>query len=402
MLNKLINEFPPELRLMLAGANSDLHKTKYLLQQPINWDKFLRLATYHRVYPSVYRTLSRLDKLIVPEHVLDKLRQTCQENTLSTLRITGEMVRIGSLLENHNISAVVLKGAPLSWRLYGDIAARPYVDIDMLVTVDELEQSVEVLEKEGYRRISEYDSYNLTPRQLQIYLKYHKHSSHFKYWNSREKVILEIHWKLSKYGNVLPFPSADNIKKMVVAGNILPVLPDEECLLYLVLHGAGHRWHRLRWLVDIKKFIQQENIDWVSLGHLAKKFGMQSFLHQALILVNQVFGVALPPGLEPDVTRDRIAWRLACLALQAHILDAVDQGGSSGIYSFLVNSYYGLYMNRGLKNKVNYVLKLFGPTVEDIKLVALPDRLYALYYIIGPFTFIARCLRKFMVRNKHS
>ncbi len=94
MLNKLISEFPPELRLMLAGANSDLDKTKYLLQQPINWDKFLRLAAYHRVYPLVYRTLSRLDNLPVPEHVLDALRQTCQENTLSTLRITGEMVRI--------------------------------------------------------------------------------------------------------------------------------------------------------------------------------------------------------------------------------------------------------------------------------------------------------------------
>lgn len=402
MLNKPISALPPELRFMLASANSDLEKTKYLLQQPINWDKFLRLAHHHRLYPLVYRTLSRLDNLLVPEHVLDVLRQACQENTMRTLRISGEMVRIVSLLENNKISAVVLKGASLSWRLYGDITSRPYGDIDILITAYKLEKSIAILENEGYRRIFEYDSNNLTPRQQQIFLKDHEHSSHLKYWNSRKRVILEIHWKLSKYGNVLPFPSDGNIKKIVVAGNSQQVLSDEEWLLYLVLHGAGHKWLCLRWLVDIKEFIQQENIDWVSLDHLAKKFGMQSFLHQALILVNHVFGVVLPLCLEPDVAHDRTAWRLAHLALQALILDADDQVGNSGIYSFLVNSSYGLCMNRRLKNKFNYLLKLFGPTVEDIKLVALPDRLYALYYIIGPFTFMARCLRRLMVRNKVS
>lgn len=399
MLNKLISKFPPELRLVLAGASSDMDKTKHLLQQPINWDKFLRLADHHRVYPSVYNTFSHLDNLPVPEHVLDVLRQTCRENTLSSLRITGEMVRIGGLLENHSISAVVLKGAPLSWRLYGDIAARSYGDIDMLVAADKLEQSIEILENEGYRKISKWDSYGLTPRQQQIYSKHHQHSSHFEYWNNEKRVKLEIHWKLSKYGNVLPFTVDGNIKKILVAGNPLLVLSDEELLLYLILHGAGHKWHRLRWLVDLEKFIQQENIDWVRLDHLAKKFDIQSFLYQALILVNQMFGIVLPPVLELEIVCDRTARRLAYLALKAHIFDASNQVGYSGIYSPFVNNSYGLYMNRGLKNKFNYILKLFGPTVEDIKLVTLPDSLNALYYVIGPFTFIARCMRKLMLRN---
>jgi hypothetical protein len=390
MLNKLISGFPPELQLMLSSVNSDLDKTEHLFQKPINWDKFLRLADHHRVSPSVYSTLSRLDSMTVPEHILNALRQTCQENTLSALRITGETVRIIRLLENNNISAVVLKGAPLSCRLYGDIAARPYDDIDMLVTSEKLEQAIAILENEGYRRISEYDSYNLTPRQLQIYLKHHEHSSHFKYWNSRKRVLIEIHWKLSKDGNELQYSAEGDIKKMVVAGNPLPVLSDEEWLLYLVLHGVGHKWHRLRWLVDIKRFIQQENIDWVNLDRQADKFGIQTFLHQTLILVNQVFEVALPPVLEPDITSNKTAWRMAYLALQAYILDAGDQFGSSGIYLLFVNNYYGFYMNKGLKNKFNYVLKLFRPTVENIK-----------HYIMGIFKFTTRCLHRLVVRNKH-
>jgi hypothetical protein len=402
MLNKLISKFPMELRLMLVGSIGDLEKIKYLLQQPINWDKFLRLVEHHRVYPTVYKILNRLDNQLVPGHVLDVMRQMCQANTMNTLRITGETIRIGSLLEKSNISAVVLKGTPLSWRLYGDIATRPYGDIDILVAADKLEQSITILESEGYRKITEGISYDLTPRQFQIYLRHNQHSSHFRYWNSDKKVLLEIHWKLSKYGNVLPFPVDDSSKKVVVAGKTMQVLSDEEWLLYLVLHGAGHKWVHLNWLVDINKFIEQGNINWVRLDHLAEKYGVKLFLHQAMILVNQMFGTDLPPSMEPRVTRDRMARRFASLALHDIFLDAGDQAGRSRIYSIFMNNSYDLYMNRGLKNRLNYVLKLFGPTVEHIKLVALPDRLYVLYYIIVPFVFIARHLRKLIMGEKHA
>ncbi|MFX4263261.1 nucleotidyltransferase family protein [Pelotomaculum propionicicum] len=401
MLKKLIGKFPPELLLVLASADGDLDKTKYLLQQPINWDNFLRLADRHSVYPSVYKTFSCSDNDLVPGNVLNVLKQMCQDNTMNTLRVTGETIRLGSLLEKSNINTVVLKGTPLSWRLYGDIATRPYGDIDILVAADKLEQSITILINEGYRKITECDSYDLTPRQKQIYLKNREHSSHFRYWNNEKEVILEIHWRLSKYSNVLPFADG-SIKEMVVAGSPVKVLSDEEWLLYLVLHGAGHKWHRLRWLLDINKFIQQENIDLVSLNHLAEKYNVRLFLHQAMILVNQVFKAPLPSDLEIGTTTDRTAWRLAALALQDLISEFCNKAGSSGIYSVFMDNLYGLYMSRGLINKFNYVLKLFGPTVEDIKRVTLPDKLYTLYYIIKPFAFIARRMRRLLARKKYT
>lgn len=397
MLRKLVKGLPSELRLILAGATGDIDKIKHLLQQAIDWDKFLRLAEHHRVCPSVYMTLRQLGYPLVAEHVLDILKQKYQENTLNALRITGETVRIASILGKHRISIVVLKGAPLSWHLYGDIAARTYGDIDILVGPDKLEQSIAILGKEGYCRISKYDSYDLTPRQLLIYLRHHEHNSHFEYWNSEKRVMLEIHWKLSKYNNVLPFPADGNINTISVAGNHVPVLSDEESLLYLVLHGAGHKWHRLCWLVDINKFIQQEHIDWASLERRAEKYGMRVFLHHTLILVSQLFEVDLPPGLERSVARDKSARRMTALALQSCILDNGNRAWSSGLFSFFANIFYYLFMSRGLKSKFNYIFKLIRPSVEDIRMVALPDRLYAMYYIIGPFAFIARRLRRLIV-----
>lgn len=386
-----------ELRLMLASADGDLTKTNNLLQQSINWDEFLLLTDHHRVYPLVYETLSRLDKPNVPDHILDVLRQKCRYNAIRAVNLTIEVVRIVSCFEKKCISAVVLKGAPLCWRLYENITTRPYHDIDILVARDKLEQATEILESEGYVRI--YSVSVLSLRQLQIYLKGHSNDSHFMYWHSKKRIILEIHWKLSKFRNVLPFTAEGNIKKIMVEGNPLPVFSDQEYLFYLIFHGAGHGWFCLRWLIDIKKLIQQEKPDWIYLENMAKKFGMQSFLHQALILLKHILGVAIPPALEPVVARDKMARRLAGLSMKTLLLAIGEQAsGAKRLYLFFLHKAYdkayGLYMSKGLKNKFHYILKSLGPTVEEIKLIALPDRLYSLYYIIRPYNFFAQRLRR--------
>lgn len=391
-----------ELWLILAAANDDTAKTQKLLKQPVNWDLLLKLSVHHRVYPLVYKTLSQLNNPAVPEHILDFLRQKYQENAMQALSMTGETVRMVKCFESHGIHAVVLKGAPLACRLYGDIAIRPSRDIDILVPPDELEKTLEILENEGYCETQpEYPEYNFTSRQLQIFSKAFSHSFHVSYRHSTKNVYIEIHWKLGNSIHELPFPNESNIKRIGVAGSPQPVLSDEEWLLYLMLHGAGHGWFRLRWLVDIAKFIQQGGTDWEKTASLAKSFGIQSFFHQSLILANQLLAVPVPPNHLSVVAHDRWAWRLAYMAMNL-CLSAADYEirRSDGQYTKNWRRIYGFHVRTGWKKRFNYLLKdLFSPTVYDVKLVSLPDRLYALYYAIRPFTFLGRRLRKFRVGN---
>lgn len=385
-----------ELWLILAAAGEDAAKTQDLLKQPVNWDLLLKLSVHHRVYPLVYKTLSQLNNKAVPEHVLGLLRQKYQDNTMQALTMTGETIRMIKCFESHGIRAVVLKGAPLAWRLYGDVAIRPSKDIDILVPPDELEKVQGILENEGYRKMeTKYYEQNFTPRQLQILTRALSHSFHVSYRHSTENVYIEVHWKLGNSINELPFPNESNITRIGVAGSPLPVLSDEDWLLYLMLHGAGHGWFRLRWLVDIARLTKQGGFDWDQIAFMAKKIGMQSVLHQSLILANELLDVTVPPNFLSVVAHDRSAWRLTCMAMSLCLSAAdLEIRGSNGQYTNW-RRIYGFYMRTGWKNRFNYLLKdLFTPTIYDVKLVSLPDRLYALYYVIRPFTFLGRQLRK--------
>lgn len=390
-------KIPLELWLMLASAGGDTAKIQSLLYHPVNWGLLLQLAIYHKVYPLAYKTLSKLNDPAVPEHVFDFLRQKYQENAIKALNMTGETVRIVKCLESQGIRVVVLKGAPLASHLYGDIVIRPSGDIDILVKPEELEKAVRIIEDEGYCRID--NEHNLTSRQLKIFLKAHTHSFHLNYWHNEKKVNLELHWKTGDRGYEFPFPNASNINRIEVAGSPLPVLSDEEWLLYLMLHGAGHGWERLRWLVDIKKFMQKD-IDWNKILIIAKNIGMESILSQSLLLANGLLAVPVPGSLLSIVANDRSALQLACMAISM-CLTTVNYGirdyDNEDINYGLIN--YNFQVRKGWKVKFKYILKRLGPTVHDIKLISLPDKLYALYYVIRPFIILGRHLQKFRTGN---
>lgn len=389
------NRIPHELWLILASVNGGIDKTKDLLLKPVNWDYLFHLAVHHRVYPLVYKTFSQIDNLAIPNQVLGLLRQKYNENAMQALSMTGETVRMVQCFELHGINPVVLKGAPLAWRLYGDIAIRPSKDIDILVSPNDLEKAAKIMEDEGYSRIE--NEHNLTPRQLEIFLKAHTHSLHLDYWHSKKRINLELHWKLVDRGYAFTYPNESRINRIEVAGRTLPVLADEEWLLYLMLHGAVHGWFRLRWLVDIARFTQLKGLDWEMIVFLARGIGMQTILNQSLILANRLLAVAIPPSVLKVVANDKSAWRLTCMAMDMclAIADSEIKGSNNKPNKFI----YDFQVRKGWKSSLKYVLKFMGPTVNDIKLISLPDRLYELYYVLRPFTMLVRRMQKFRAKD---
>jgi hypothetical protein len=377
----------PELGLMLAAACGDKARTESLLKLPINWEVILRLVLHNQVYPMVYKTLSQLEARI-PESIITSLRAHVRENVVNALRMTSETVRIVSLLENNGVCVVVLKGMPLAFYLYdGDITLRPSTDIDILLLDERLDLVRQILEEDGYYEAQ--PELDLTPRQRQIYTKTYRHPHHAAFWHREKNVLVEIHWDMGHFGQVvLPMPSDASITRIQVAGSSLPVLVDEEWLLYLVLHGASHAWYRLRWVVDIARFIQRD-IDWERADSLANSLGMQSVLHHALMLASTLLEVPLSADYRPIVFSDRNAVKFALLAkrlylsLSCHLVGKFN-GNRDNYWLYI----YNYLMRVGWRNRIRYILDLWRPTADDIRLISLPAALYPLYYAIRPFTFV--------------
>ncbi|MDO7488045.1 nucleotidyltransferase family protein [Peribacillus frigoritolerans] len=74
-----LSMIPKELVILLEIITMDnedgIESFNDELLNDINWDLFLRLAMYHRVYPILYSKLKKINKALVPPHVFQTLYQ---------------------------------------------------------------------------------------------------------------------------------------------------------------------------------------------------------------------------------------------------------------------------------------------------------------------------------------
>ena len=86
-----------------------------------------------------------------------------KKNFLQMIKITHELIRIIELFKEKNIRVLSLKGPPLAEIIYNDISLRTSVDLDFLVSVNDINTVEKLLSREGYKYI--HISYKLSQRE---------------------------------------------------------------------------------------------------------------------------------------------------------------------------------------------------------------------------------------------
>lgn len=157
-ISRGINEFGKSGAPINANDSNEFHiaqsreKVEFFLSRPVDWDLFLKMTWHHRVFPMVYKTLSNLKIQSISPHVMHFLKLKYEENTIRSIGLTGEMIRILRIFQEKGISTLVLKGAPLAQKIYGDVSLRMSKDIDLLVPLKDLEKAENILREEGYEQ----------------------------------------------------------------------------------------------------------------------------------------------------------------------------------------------------------------------------------------------------------
>lgn len=393
LMDRTTKKTPPELMLLLectkgpAVEKGNLHN---LLAQPIDWGKFLHLAEHHRVFPLVYRTLSEISHPAVPVAALETLQKNTRHNTFKAVAQTAETVKIAKLFTEKGIKFLVLKGSPLALKLYGEISLRPAKDIDILVEPQDLRKAGAILEEAGYQHYRA--GLPTTPRQTKGYLEKAKHVCYF---HPGHKVYVELHWKIHQVQLKFDALSELRTNTIEIAGCPVPVLTNEEWLLFLMLHGCNHRWFRLRWLCDIERFIKDPDLDWAKVILLARQAGLSTVLHQSVVLAEELLSLPVAKQFRPYVDKDKKAQKLAQMVIEqlCHNTSGVTGAGTSYIRNFLITYNYHVKLRSGWQNKLAYTFSIYRPTSADFQLVPLPDGLYPLYYVLRPFTWLWRRIR---------
>lgn len=380
-LSKVPNELKLIVEVIKNENSSDVSDTSY---QDIDWDAFLKLALHHRVYPLLYLKLLNNESGLIPLITIESLSKSYKNNTFKMLHLSAEMEQLSKLFLEKEIYPLFLKGPVLGEDLYGDISMRTSGDLDILVSIRDLEKVDSLLKDLGYKK----DEYIQT---LLNDWKWRHH--HFTYYHSTKRTKIEIHWRLN------PAPSKEpsfeelweRKRRSTISSTPIYFLSKEDLFCFLITHGARHGWSRIRWLLDIHQ-ITQKDLDWSVIKKLLGRFHIGHIAGQSIILSSQLFNTPLNKEMyelgnkkQPQKIAQEAVFYLETM-VNLHI-DNVPE------YIAKYHSKH-LFSLMSYQQKIAFFMSVLHPYYTDAQTLPLPEKYHFLYYPLRPFLWIWRKTRK--------
>lgn len=258
-----------------------------------DWQGVALLARQHNVAGLFLHGLDGRPELA--EAPVEDLRRFRSQRIIRAARLLRGLHEAANCLGTAGLPAIVLKGAPLSQRLYGHPWLRESVDVDMLVVPDALWAAERTLIGAGWRRPSENAR---GPRPGTAFPRYLKHS-----------VLvgpdgpLELHRQL--FANPLFLDAAlgdlwARQETVQVGTASFAVLGEADDFLYGTCHGIQHGWRRLKWLCDAGVALGAAGRDPAALDRYRARFRsarMEAALESAALLCREHLHVRPPSSL---------------------------------------------------------------------------------------------------------
>lgn len=302
----------PELQLLLecARLSADLGRVRDCAAGNLDWEKVVSAAEYHGLTPLLLKNLAAADAPI-PEQQLKQLEQNNGRAIRQSLFLTSELLRVVSSLREAGIEAVPLKGAILATRIYGDIALRPFSDIDLLIRREQISAAERIVSKLGYEA-----EVPVPPLHRERWLEQQCELNFRRGDLSR----LELHWDISHPHFALD-TGVDSfwgrLRTTQIGDAKLSDLSEQDLFFTLIVHGTRHAWSRLMWLVDVAELLRTApSLDWDLFFRDAEERGASRMVATALVLISNVFGVSLADDGAKRAYADPFATKIADAVLK--------------------------------------------------------------------------------------
>lgn len=369
----------PEIEVLLTCARarvspSQAEQIKHLVTQRFDWDYLLQLAERHGLQPLLHWQLNAVCPELVPEAERQKLRQAFQRVSALNVLLTEELKRLLAIFSANSLQAVPYKGPALAFQLYGNIALRQFSDLDILVHPRDVFRARDLLISEGYQPLPP-----LTVGQQALLLRT---QCNLPFTRERNRMIVELHWKVSAPHFARPFETSDFWARLV-AGKLetmdIQLPATEDLLLALCIHGSKHLWERLAWICDIAGLIEsQPALDWHELVRRARASGSERMLFLGLRLAVELFHAEIPEEVNKAVQSDAAVSLLAADVVRELFTVPPKPSGLSGYFLFQLKA------RRRVRDKINYLRFAITPTEEDLVRLKLPPALTFIYYFVRP------------------
>jgi hypothetical protein len=379
-----LSELRVEDQLLLACARSEIDgatvaRIEGLAPRVTDWDNFLDRALFHRVVPLVQRTLARLGGAMFPADLLGQIAQDGAAITGRNLFLTAELIRISDWLRTEGIDAIPYKGPPLAGMAYGSFSLRQFGDLDLLVRPGDYDRTREVFLAQGWRIAADYEwecTFRDEPRAIDV----------------------DVHRALAP--ERFPLGSGlggfwARVEPVAIAGGRIRTVCVEDMLFILctqlIKDAWGARVLRLSKLCDIAELLRAfPQMDFDRVRRNARRAGCLRMLGVAFTFAQELLGAPAPWSCTaPRGGNIGLVERHVFSRLFDHADHPVPTELSRERFHFLVrerwrDKFYPTYCD--LKGRL-------PPNELDFAVVALPERLRFLYYVIRPFRVASDWLR---------
>jgi hypothetical protein len=280
------------LLLCTAASISPAGKAQIsqILGGEIDWKYLLELAEFHGVAPIVAHNLVTNGFTgQVQQSYLERLNHIYVHNLYRNVLLSSELAKVLSVLKQHGVVAIILKGTILAELLYGNPGLRRVADMDIMVQPGELSLTRSLLLEMGYRQ----------PEPLKVWDHPFHEVPYYK--TAKFPFFIELHWNLDDE-RLVAFPRQEIWQRAHLVesqGWSTMVLSPEDTLLYLCNNLSKQDDQLLRSVCDIAELLKkyEGTLDWDYIRESARSWKIGPSLCYSLELVQGLLGVQVPVSL---------------------------------------------------------------------------------------------------------
>jgi hypothetical protein len=315
-----------------------------------DWEDILAAAMRHGVVPFLFHKLKPMfPKVHIPDLVREKMQRMYYLSAARNTRIYHELSTVLAALNATGINVILLKGAHLADKVYGNIALRPMADVDLLARQGDLLKIHHGLLGLGYDSEDEELSCKI----------------HLAPYTKQDSLKIDVHFDIARQPVSLRYDLEgmwDRAREYACRDVKTLALCPEDLILHLCSHTTlDHGFdNRLIPYIDLWKITDcyADQLDWNQVWERGVQWGMERSVFLMLALTERLLGLPVPELIHHKMTIDEKVLQ----ALDEAERMVFDTGpGSSETVSPIVARMFG---PQGWREKFGYFRQRVFPPKE--------------------------------------
>ncbi|MEF8817959.1 MAG: nucleotidyltransferase family protein [Salinibacter sp.] len=306
-----------------AAARRDTVRS--LVGAGLDWDTVRREAARHRVLPLFDRRVEALLGEECPESVRKNGRKHRRGVRIRNAFLADELGRVVDAFQEADLPVLAHKGPVLSKAVFGDVAARHSVDMDVVIPRARAREADRLLRGLGYEHAAKRAALEGWRKTLSLYL-----DGQWEFTRGAS-FMLDLHTRIMPPGYTFPrAPRSfwERSEPVALRDDVtVPGFAPEDRVLVLSHHGVKNQWRILRHVVDIAGALRAPSaLDWSRLRTRARKQRATRATQLGLFLAHDLLEVPLPAPIRgwidiPPVRR--VGAQMAAHLRRRHETDAL-------------------------------------------------------------------------------